>query len=119
MVDAPASEHFTVMPGSDWITNPELAYFRFHGRNAEGYLRGRTVADRFDHDYSELEVEEIAQRLANIAPEVQRIHAAANNNRSDYAPKFAERLREILRKRDELQQALRFKRKAASQGELL
>src|SRR5262249_13038864 len=56
LVDAPTSEHFTVMPGLDCITNPELGYFRFHGRNEQGYIKGRTVAERFNHDYSDKEV---------------------------------------------------------------
>jgi uncharacterized protein YecE (DUF72 family) len=118
-VDAPQSEHFTVMPGLNYVTNPELAYFRFHGRNEEGYIKGRTVADRFDHDYSESEVAEIAQRLRNIEPQVQRLHAAANNNRSNYAPKFASRLREILSERDELRKALAIKQRKPAQGQLL
>jgi uncharacterized protein YecE (DUF72 family) len=101
------------------VTNPELAYFRFHGRNEDGYIKGRTVADRFNHDYSTPEVEEIAQRLRDIEPQVQRLHAAANNNRSNYAPKLASRLREILSDRDELRKALALKQKKPAQGRLL
>jgi uncharacterized protein YecE (DUF72 family) len=33
MVDAPDSEHFTVLPRVDLVTNRELAYFRLHGRD--------------------------------------------------------------------------------------
>ncbi len=118
-VDAPQSEHFTVMPGVDFVTNPELAYFRFHGRNEEGYIKGRNVADRFNHDYSDAEVEEIVQRLRNIEPQVQRLHAAANNNRSNYAPKLASRLQQILSERDELRKALAIKPGKPAQGLLL
>ena len=31
-VDASKTEHFTVMPDVDVVTNPKLGYFRFHGR---------------------------------------------------------------------------------------
>ena len=49
-VDAPESEHFTVMTFSNEITNPDLGYWRFHGRNEKAYVTGRTVAERFDYD---------------------------------------------------------------------
>jgi uncharacterized protein YecE (DUF72 family) len=51
------------------------------------------VAERFDYDYSEKEVEEIAARLREVSEEVERLHVIANNNRSDYAPKLAAVLR--------------------------
>ncbi len=98
-VDAPDSEHFTVMPALESVTNRSLAYFRFHGRNESGYIRGRTVAERFDYDYSAEEVEEIAERMRAVAPQVDEMHLVANNNRSNYAPKLAERLQETLKTR--------------------
>ncbi|MDP9291734.1 MAG: DUF72 domain-containing protein, partial [Verrucomicrobiota bacterium] len=49
-VDAPHSEHFTVMPSLDEITNPAMSYLRLHGRDEKAYTTGRTVAERFDYD---------------------------------------------------------------------
>src|ERR1700693_575506 len=47
-VDAPAAEHFTIMPTDlDEITNSRVAYLRLHGRNPEAYLEGKKVAARF------------------------------------------------------------------------
>jgi uncharacterized protein YecE (DUF72 family) len=106
LVDAPESEHFTVMPGFDCATDPRLGYFRLHGRNAEGYIKGRTVAERFDYDYSPEEVQEIAKRLRKVDKEVERLHVIANNNRSNYAPKLAEALRKEIGLREELQHRL-------------
>ena len=74
------------------VTNPKLGYFRFHGRNEEGYIKGRSVAERFDYDYSEEEVEELVQRARAVESEVTELHLVANNNRSNYAPRLAERL---------------------------
>src|SRR5437660_5005357 len=38
-IDAPAAEHFTIMPSNlDETTNPDLAYLRLHGRNTRAYL---------------------------------------------------------------------------------
>jgi uncharacterized protein YecE (DUF72 family) len=111
LVDAPESEHFTVMPGFDCVTDPRLGYFRLHGRNAEGYIKGRSVAERFDYDYSPEEVKEIAGRLKKVDKEVERLHVIANNNRSNYAPKLAEALRQQIGLREELQRRLAVKQK--------
>lgn len=106
LLDAPESQHFTVMPGFDCVTDQCLGYFRLHGRNAEGYIKGRSVAERFDYDYSPEEVAEIAERLRKLDKEVERLHVIANNNRSNYAPKLAEALRRQLGLREELQRRL-------------
>jgi uncharacterized protein YecE (DUF72 family) len=118
MVDAPDSDHFTVMPGLNCVTNPELAYFRLHGRNEEGYVKGKTVADRFNHDYTDPEVREITNRMLEIEPEVKRLHAAANNNRSNYAPKAALRIKQLMEEREELKGKLRSTRKRTAPAEL-
>jgi uncharacterized protein YecE (DUF72 family) len=116
-VDAPESEHFTVMPGVDVITNPKLGYFRLHGRKADGYIKGRSVAERFDYDYSEAEVQELAKRIRKVSAEVEQLRIVANNNRSNYAPKLARRLQELLLEQEKLQEIL--KRKTAEQPELI
>lgn len=95
-VDAPDTEHFMIMPGTDVVTNPKLAYMRLHGRNASGYIRGRTVAERFNYQYSPKELHQIAERVDNLAQEASEIHVVYNNNASNYAPKAAEQTREIL-----------------------
>jgi uncharacterized protein YecE (DUF72 family) len=105
-VDAPASEHFTVMPGLDCATNPRLGYLRIHGRNEEGYIKGRSVAERFDYDYSEAETKELAERIRALEKEVKELHVVANNNRSNYAPKLAERLQKLLRVGEHLRRKL-------------
>jgi len=97
-VDAPESEHFTVMPFSNVITSPSLAYWRFHGRNEQAFVKGRTVPERFDYDYSPQELEEIQQKIEAIAPSPEELHLVFNNNRSNYAPKAAARLLEIIQK---------------------
>lgn len=105
-VDAPESEHFTVMPGVDCATNPRLGYLRLHGRNEQGYIKGRSVAERFDYDYSEEETKELAGRIRQLEKEVAELHVVANNNRSNYAPKLAKRLQELLRVGEDLRRKL-------------
>ena len=96
-VDAPASDHFMVMPSEvDEVTNSSVGYLRLHGRNAKAYLTGKTVAARFDYDYSDNEIAEVAQRSRKLAREAREMHVIFNNNNLDYAPRAALRLRKAL-----------------------
>ncbi len=96
-VDAPASDHFTVMPSDvNEVTNTRAAYLRLHGRNAKAYVTGKTVAARFDYDYSDKEIAEIAGRSRKLAQEARELHVIFNNNNLDYAPRAALRLRKAL-----------------------
>ena len=96
-VDAPASEHFTVMRSDvDEVTNPNVAYLRLHGRDAKAYVSGKTVAARFDYDYKENEIAEVAQRSRKLGKEARDVHVIFNNNNLDYAPRAGLRLRKAL-----------------------
>jgi uncharacterized protein YecE (DUF72 family) len=96
-VDAPPSDHFMVMPSDiDEVTNANVAYLRLHGRNTKGYVTGKTVAARFDYDYSQDEIAEVAQRSKKLANEARELHVIFNNNNLDYAPRGALRLRKAL-----------------------
>jgi uncharacterized protein YecE (DUF72 family) len=117
LVDAPQSEHFTVMPGMDCVTNPALGYFRAHGRNEQGYIRGRSVAERFDYDYNDEETRDLAKRLRKLADDVEALRVVANNNRSNFAPKLAQKLCELMGLERKLRAA--HKRPPPSQGELI
>jgi uncharacterized protein YecE (DUF72 family) len=56
-VDAPAADHFTIMPADvNEITNQGFAYLLLHGRNARAYITGKTVAARFNYDYRDDEI---------------------------------------------------------------
>ncbi|MEY2526628.1 MAG: hypothetical protein QOE73_1399 [Verrucomicrobiota bacterium] len=96
-VDAPSAEHFTIMPPDlNEITNPRIAYLRLHGRDAKAYLTGKTVAARFNYDYSDDEIEEVSQRARKLAGQADEVHVVFNNNALDFAPRAASRLRTAL-----------------------
>jgi uncharacterized protein YecE (DUF72 family) len=95
-VDVPDAQHLTIMPPLDAVTNPRLAYLRAHGRNAEGYIRGRSVAERFAWRYSDEELGEIGARVQELASEAADVHVMFNNNRGSDAPVAAERFKELL-----------------------
>jgi uncharacterized protein YecE (DUF72 family) len=96
-VDAPAEKHFTIMPPElDEVTTRELAYLRLHGRDARAYTTGKTVAARFNYNYSDEEIEEVAQRSRKLARRAKEVHVVFNNNALDYAPHAASRMRLAL-----------------------
>jgi uncharacterized protein YecE (DUF72 family) len=96
-VDTPASDHFTVMPSNvNEVTSPNAVYLRLHGRNAKAYVTGKTVAARFNYDYSDKQIAEVAKRSKKLVEEARDAHVIFNNNNLDYAPSAALRLRKAL-----------------------
>ena len=95
-VDAPPGDEIPIMPPIDAVTNDDIAYFRAHGRNTEGYLKGKSVAERFAWRYSDDELEEIGARVGALAEQAGEVHVAFNNNRGDDAPTAAQRFRALL-----------------------
>jgi uncharacterized protein YecE (DUF72 family) len=96
-VDAPPGDQIPIMPSDlDAVTRDDLAYVRLHGRNAEGYLKGKSVAERFAWRYSDEELEEVADRVHGLAEQAGEVHVAFNNNRGDDAPTAAQRFRSLL-----------------------
>jgi uncharacterized protein YecE (DUF72 family) len=95
-VDTPPGDHVPIFPPIDAVTRDSLAYLRCHGRNTEGYLHGRSVAERFDYDYPKKELEEIAERAGALEAEAEEVHVMFNNNARELAPKAARALRGIL-----------------------
>ena len=95
-VDTPPGDHVPIFPPIDAVTRDSLAYMRCHGRNTEGYLHGRSVAERFDYDYSKEELEEIAGRARALDSEAEQVHVMFNNNARELAPKAARALRGML-----------------------
>ncbi|HYF27404.1 MAG TPA: DUF72 domain-containing protein [Baekduia sp.] len=95
-VDAPQGKPATMLPPVDAVTLPELAYLRAHGRNAHGWVHGRSVAERFGHRYDDAELGEITGRAQALAEEAQEVRLMFNNNRGSDAPVAAQRARELL-----------------------
>jgi uncharacterized protein YecE (DUF72 family) len=86
IVDAPQIGTGTVPPVLA-VTNPELAIFRFHGRNRRTwYIKGARISgDRYDYLYSREELAEWTPRIERVAENAAEVHVMLNNNRSNYA----------------------------------
>ena len=95
-VDAPKEAHVPIMPDLDAVTRDDLAYIRMHGRNAEGYMKGKSVAERFGWEYSDDELREIAGRVEAMAEQAAAVHVQFNNNRGRDAPSSARRFRHLI-----------------------
>ena len=93
-VDAPRLSH--LFPPLAVVTNPDLFYLRFHGRNTSGWRSGN-MQKQFDYRYSGSEL-----RAATVERIVPMAHAAArgliffNNHVRGQAPADARRLTALL-----------------------
>lgn len=86
-VDMPKGPEF--FPILDEITNPALAYFRLHGRNRAGYLKGGSAATQHHYKYKEAELDEIIKRVRKAAGKAKEVRVVCNNHAKDFAPRAA------------------------------
>ena len=95
-VAAPQGKPATLLPPLDAVTHPELAYLRAHGRNLEGWVHGRSVAERFGYRYDKRELRDLTSRAEELAERAGTVRMMFNNNRGGDAPEAATRARELL-----------------------
>jgi len=97
VVDGP--QGFTNSVPAIWeVTHPGFALLRLHGRNVESWnIKGATAAsDRFNYDYSDTELGEMAQRIARLAERASATHVVFNNNMEDQGQRNAASLMRLL-----------------------
>ncbi|APV43930.1 putative conserved protein YecE [Dehalogenimonas formicexedens] len=70
------------------VTSTSLAYFRFHGRNAEDWWTGNNET-RYRYLYAPNEIEELSERVRASSASVQKILVFFNNHWKAYAPRNA------------------------------
>lgn len=79
------------------VTNPALAMIRLHGRNTETWsATGSSASERFDYDYSEAELTELAASIRHLAPRAGQTHVIFNNCFEDQGQRNARSLMGIL-----------------------
>ena len=79
-------------------THPAFALLRLHGRNTETWnVKGASAAsDRFNYDYSEPELADIAAKVARLALQAASTHVVFNNNMEDQGQRNAALLMRLL-----------------------
>jgi uncharacterized protein YecE (DUF72 family) len=93
VVDGP--QGFSNSVPAIWATtHADYALLRLHGRNAETWnVRGATAAsDRFNYDYGDAELDELATRIDRLAIEAIFTHVVFNNNMEDQGQRNARSL---------------------------
>ncbi len=79
------------------VTSPELAVFRFHGRNAANWEKPNILpSERFRYLYDEDELADYAPRIAEVARSTKRTHVLMNNCSGNYGTTNALQLAELL-----------------------
>ena len=87
-----------LFPSLDVVTNPELFYVRFHGRNALGW-RSSKMATQFDYDYSDDELTTwMNERLRRMIEIAKTGVLFFNNHVRGQAPRNARRLLDLATK---------------------
>jgi uncharacterized protein YecE (DUF72 family) len=66
----------------------DMAYFRFHGRNAEMWWKGDTET-RYKYLYSPEEIKELTDRIITASRQTNLLFAFFNNHWQGYAPRNA------------------------------
>ena len=100
VIDGPQGFHNSVPPIWE-STHIDYALVRLHGRNHETWnIKGATAAsDRFNYDYPDGELDDIAAKVERLAPETFTTHVVMNNNNEDQGQRNAASLMRILEKR--------------------
>jgi uncharacterized protein YecE (DUF72 family) len=100
VIDGPQGFHNSVPPVWE-STHMQYSLVRLHGRNHETWnIKGAKVAsERFDYDYPDRELEDIAARVERLAPETFTTHVVMNNNNEDQGQRNAATLVRILEAR--------------------
>lgn len=86
------------MPMISEVTNSKLAILRLHGHNLDGWLRlaEGSSQERTNYDYSEEELQRIAEIVRELDKNAEKVDVIFNNNGGKAAADNAKRLQEIL-----------------------
>jgi uncharacterized protein YecE (DUF72 family) len=96
-VDAPDLPN--LFPVLDVVTNPNLFYVRFHGRNAKGWRSGKMQL-QFDYNYSDDELHAwIENKIEPMSRRARRGVIFFNNHVRAQAPANAQRMAMLLKER--------------------
>lgn len=96
--DEPQYANLATVPFLPNVTT-EIAYFRFHGKNSENWLKkGIETSLRFAYLYSDEELKEFVPSIQDVDKKTKVTYAMFNNCHGGFAMKNALRLKEMVKK---------------------
>ncbi|HEY3073381.1 MAG TPA: DUF72 domain-containing protein [Candidatus Limnocylindrales bacterium] len=96
MIDGPQGFKSSVPP-LDWVTSPELAVVRFHGRRAETWeAKGVPTVERFRYLYGTDELRDWVSRIEKAAKAARETHVLMNNCYANYGATNAREIAKLL-----------------------
>jgi uncharacterized protein YecE (DUF72 family) len=97
VVDGPQGFANTV-PSVWQSTHMQYSLVRLHGRNRDTWnIKGaKSASERFDYDYPDAELVQIAAKVERLSPETFTTHVVMNNNREDQGQRNAATLIRII-----------------------
>ncbi len=88
-----------LFPPLDVVTNPDLFYIRFHGRNAKNWRSGNMQL-QFDYNYSEEEMRQwIEEKIEPMCQQARKGIIFFNNHVRAQAPKNAREMIQLLKEK--------------------
>jgi uncharacterized protein YecE (DUF72 family) len=97
VVDEPQGIANTIPPVWE-VTDPVLSIVRLHGRNHGTWNKKglASSAQRFNYDYDEAELTEVAQNVTTLSRKADMVHVLFNTNYQDQGQRAAQMLNGIL-----------------------
>ncbi|AFZ68557.1 DUF72 domain-containing protein [Deinococcus peraridilitoris] len=87
------------MPEPRVYATSEVGYLRLHGRNKSTWWEGGSAAERHDYLYNRAEIDEWADKIAEVAGELEELYIFFENTTKGHALKNIPMLREALESR--------------------
>jgi uncharacterized protein YecE (DUF72 family) len=81
---------------TEYIATSDIAYMRFHGRNAEMWYKGDNVS-RYDYHYSDEELQEFVKPLLKLLKNTRIVQLFFNNHAKSNATVNAKKLEFLLK----------------------
>ncbi len=95
-VDEPQYGSLATIPFVPEVTG-SIAYFRFHGRNKENWLkRGIETSLRFNYEYSEAELKEFVPAIKEADMRAKETYVMFNNCHGAQAVRNARRIKDVI-----------------------
>ncbi len=99
--DEPQYGSLATVPYLPEVTG-EIAYFRFHGRNTQNWLKkGVETSLRYSYLYSDSELKEFAGSVRRLNRKAKKTYAMFNNCHGGFAVRNALRLKDLLASQQE------------------